>query len=95
MALWLYALSTKAGLDSVILLILYNRRITWNARVSHSKDFGGITKIMATLTITDMMSLTLTGVLPMRVGIDLIHDSENMGRNYGKSSNVSQNILSY
>ena len=54
-----------------------------------------MTRIMGILTGINMMSLTLTGVLLMRVGIDLIHDSENMGRNYGKSSNVSQNILSY
>ena len=34
------------------------------------------------------MSLTLTGVLQMRVGIDLIHALENMERNYGESSQV-------
>ena len=49
---------------------------------------------MVTLTGIDTMNLTLTGVLPMRVGIDLIHPLENEVRDYGESGNVSQNILS-
>jgi hypothetical protein len=86
---------TLSGLDSVILLILCNRRVTWNRKITHSKVFGVTHKIMVTHTVTGTMSLTLTGEPPMRVGIDLIHASENMERNYGESGNVSQNILSY
>ena len=54
-----------------------------------------MTKIMVTHTGIDMMSLTLTGVAQMRVGIDLIHALENMERNYGESSYVPTDILSY
>ena len=71
-----------------------NRRIIWKRKITHSKVFGAMTRIMVGILI-GIWNLTLTGEHPMRVGIDLIHDSENMERNYGKSSNVSQNILSY
>ena len=59
---------TLSGLDSVILLILTNRRITCNVKTSHSKVFGVMIKIMGTPTITDIMSLTLTEVHPMKDG---------------------------
>jgi hypothetical protein len=59
---------TLSGLDSVILLILTNRRITCNVKTSHSKVFGVMIKTMGTPTITGMMSLTLTEVHPMKDG---------------------------
>ena len=72
-----------------------NRRLIWNKKITHSKVFGAIHKIMVTHTVTGTMNLTLTGVAQMRVGIDLIHALENMERNYGESSNVLTYILSY
>ena len=52
---------------------------------------------MVPLTIIDMMSLTLTGVLQMNALMKstLITFTITRETKHGESSNVSQNILSY
>ena len=89
---------TLSGLDSVILLILTNRRTTCNVKTSHSKVFGVMIKTMGIPTITGMMSLTLIEVHPMKDGKHLsreqTHAFASMELDYGKSGNVFTYILS-